>query len=100
METGQGTMNGQENGTAGQNWRFLWELKLAAQSVTDVYVSLSLLGGHYVRLAPKEFLDALDSMQAVSATHPHPKRFQFTMENDILWVHSSMMSKPGAAKKA
>lgn len=91
-------MDGPNDGEAKENWRFLWELKLAAQSVSDVYVSLSLLGGHYVRLAPKDFLETINDMQAVSATHPHPKRFQFTMENDILWVHSSMMKKPGPVK--
>lgn len=86
-------MSGQENEKPASMWRFLWELKIAAQSVTDVYVSLSLLGGHYVRVAPKDFLEAITDMQAVSATHVHPKRFQFTMENSILWVHSSMMPR-------
>ena len=84
-------MSGQENEKPMPTWRFLWELKIAAQSVTDVYVSLSILGGHYVRVAPKDFLDAITDMQEVSGTHVHPKRFQFTMENSILWVHSSMM---------
>lgn len=71
-------------------WRFLWEMKLAAQTVSEVYVSLGLLGGHYVKIAPKDFLDAINDMQSVSDTHPHPRRFQFTMERDVLWVHSSM----------
>ena len=86
-------MSAQEDEKPAPTWRFLWELKIAAQSVTDVYVSLSLLGGHYVRVAPKDFLDAINDMQAVSATHVHPKRFQFTMENSVLWVHSSMMPR-------
>lgn len=86
-------MSAQEDEKPALTWRFLWELKIAAQSVTDVYVSLSLLGGHYVRVAPKDFLDAINDMQAVSATHVHPKRFQFTMENSVLWVHSSMMPR-------
>lgn len=71
-------------------WRFLWEMKLAAQTVSEIYVSLGLLGGHYVKVASKDFLDAVNDMQSVSDTHPHPKRFQFTMEHDVLWVHSSM----------
>lgn len=86
-------MSAQEDDKPAPTWRFLWELKIAAQSVTDVYVSLSLLGGHYVRVAPMDFLDAVNDMQAVSATHAHPKRFQFTMENSVLWVHSSMMPR-------
>ncbi|MEW9617685.1 hypothetical protein AB3G45_28140 [Shinella sp. S4-D37] len=75
------------------NWRFLWEMKVAAQAVSEVYVSLGLLGGHYVKVAPKDFLDAVNDMQAVSDTHPHPRRFQFTMEHDVLWVHTAMSSK-------
>lgn len=75
------------------NWRFLWEMKVAAQAVSEVYVSLGLLGGHYVKVAPKDFLDAVNDMQAVSDTHPHPRRFQFTMERDVLWVHTAMPSK-------
>lgn len=76
-----------------KNWRFLWEMKIAAQTVSEVYVSLGLLGGHYVKIAPKDFLDAVNDMQTVSDTHPHPRRFQFTMERDVLWVHSSMPSR-------
>lgn len=86
-------MNAQQAEQPAPNWRFLWELKIAAQSVSEVYVSVSVLGGHYVRVSPKDFLETINDMQAVSATHPHPKRFQFTMENSILWVHSSSMPK-------
>lgn len=80
------------------NWRFLWEMKIAAQTVSEVYVSLELLGGHYVKISPRDFLDAINDMQSVSDTHPHPRRFQFTMEQDVLWVHSSMPLKAAAAK--
>lgn len=74
-----------------ENWRYLWGLKVATQSVQDVYVSVSLLGGHYVRVSREDFLIAIDNMQSVSDTHPHPKRFNFTIENRSLWIHSSMM---------
>lgn len=91
-------MSGQEDEKSTPTWRFLWELKIAAGSVADVYVSLSLFGGHYLRVDPKDFLDAINDMQAASETHIHPKRFQFTMENNVLWVHSSMMpTKRGIA---
>lgn len=83
-------MNKEQASEPEKSWRFLWEMKIAAQSVSEVYVSLDILGGHYVKIAPKDFLDAINDMQAVSDTHPHPRRFQFTMERDILWVHSSM----------
>lgn len=72
-------------------FRYLWELKIAAQSVTEMYVSVSLLGGHYVKVSVKDFLETLNEMQSYGDTHPHPKRFKFTLEDDILWVHSSMM---------
>lgn len=74
-------------------WRYLWEMKIAAQSVSEVYVSVSVLGGHYVKIAAKDFLDAINDMQMVSDTHPHPKRFQFTLEKGVLWVHSSKMPR-------
>ena len=73
--------------------RYLWELKIAAQSVTEMYVSISLIGGHYVRVSVKDFLEALNEMQSLSDTYPHPKRFSFTIEAGVLWVHSSMMGK-------
>jgi len=83
-------MNKEQPGEPEKSWRFLWEMKIAAQSVSEVYVSLDVLGGHYVKIAPKDFLDAISDMQSVSDTYPHPRRFHFTMERDILWVHSSM----------
>lgn len=91
-------MNTQQAAEPAKNWRFLWEMKIAAQSVSEVYVSLELLGGHYVKVSPKDFLDAINDMQSVSDTHPHPRRFQFTMEQDVLWVHSSMPLKAAAGK--
>lgn len=84
-------MNEPEKNETLQNWRYLWGLKVAAQSVSEVYISVALLGGHYVRVSKEEFLDAIDNMQAVGNTHPHPRRFNFTIENKIMWVHSSMM---------
>lgn len=83
-------MNKEQAGEPEKSWRFLWEMKIAAQSVSEVYVSLGVLGGHYVKVSAKDFLDAINDMQSVSDTYPHPRRFQFTMERDILWVHSSM----------
>ncbi|MCA0344944.1 MAG: hypothetical protein LCH99_35270 [Proteobacteria bacterium] len=91
-------MNKEQPSEQEKNWRFLWEMKIAAQSVSEVYVSLDVLGGHYVKIAPKDFLDAISDMQSVSDTHPHPRRFHFSMERDILWVHSSM--PPKRASKA
>lgn len=88
-------MNQEQTSEPEKSWRFLWEMKIAAQSVSEVYVSIDVLGGHYVKIAPKDFLDAINDMQGVSDTHPHPRRFQFTMERDILWVHSSMPPKNG-----
>lgn len=73
------------------NWRYLWGLKMAAQSVQDIYISVGLLGGHYVRVSREDFLISLDNMQSLADTHPHPKRFDFTIENKSLWIHSSMM---------
>lgn len=90
-------MNGQENEGIVPEWRFLWELKVAAQAASDVYISVSLLGGHYVRIAAKDFLEAINDMQALGDTHGHPKRFQFTIENGILWVHASRMPMPRKA---
>lgn len=87
-------MSRRENENNVPEWRFLWELKIAAQAVTDVYISVSLLGGHYVRVASKDFLEAIGDMQALGETHGHPKQFQFTMENGVLWVHASRMPKP------
>ena len=87
-------MNRQENGNDVPEWRFLWELKIAAQAVSDVYISASLLGGHYVRVSSKDFLEAIGDMQALGETHGHPKQFHFTMENGILWVHASRIPKP------
>lgn len=92
-------MNKEQAGEPEKSWRFLWEMKIAAQSVSEVYVSLDILGGHYVKIAPKDFLDAINDMQAVSDTHPHPRKFVFTMERDILWVHSSMPPKGGTNTK-
>ena len=92
-------MNKEQAGEPEKSWRFLWEMKIAAQSVSEVYVSLDILGGHYVKIAPKDFLDAINDMQAVSDTYPHPRKFVFTMERDILWVHSSMPPKGGAKTK-
>lgn len=89
-------MNQEQTSEPEKSWRFLWEMKIAAQSVSEVYVSLDVLGGHYVKIAPTDFLDAINDMQGVSDTHPHPRRFQFTMEQDILWVHSWMPPKNGA----
>lgn len=89
-------MNKEQASEPEKNWRFLWEMKIAAQSVSEVYVSLDVLGGHYVKVSAKDFLDAINDMQSVSDTYPHPRRFQFTMERDILWVHSSM--PPRASK--
>lgn len=84
-------MNELEKDESSQNWRYLWGLKVAVQSVSEVYVSVALLGGHYIRVSKDEFLDAINNMQAVGDTHPHPRRFNFTIENKIMWVHSSMM---------
>lgn len=84
-------MNDPERAESLQNWRYLWGLKVAAQSVSELYISVALLGGHYVRVSKEEFLDAINNMQAVSDSHPHPTRFNFTIENNIMWVHSSMM---------
>lgn len=94
-------MNTEQASEPQKSWRFLWEMKIAAQSVSEVYISLDVLGGHYVKISPKDFLDAINDMQAVSDTYPHPRRFQFTMERDILWVHSSMPPKgtPKAQKE-
>lgn len=91
-------MNKEQTSEPEKNWRFLWEMKIAAQSVSEIYVSLGILGGHYVKVSPKDFLGAINDMQAVSDTYPHPRRFQFTIERDILWVHSSM--SPKRASKA
>lgn len=80
-----------ENDESSKNWRYLWGLKTAAQSVSEVYISVALLGGHYVRVTTDEFLDAVNNMQSVADSHPHPRRFNFTIENNIMWVHSSVM---------
>lgn len=93
-------MNQTKTSEPDKNGRFLWEMKIATQSVSEVYVSLGLLGGHYVKISPKDFLDAINDMQSFSDTHPHPRRFQFTMERDILWVHSSMPPKSPSEIKA
>lgn len=90
-------MNRLESETEVPEWRFLWEMKVAAQSASDVYISASLLGGHYIRIAPKDFLEAINDMQTLGETHRHPKRFRFTMENGILWVHDSQMPRKMAA---
>lgn len=93
-------MNKEQASEPQKSWRFLWEMKIAAQSVSEVYVSLGVLGGHYVKISPKDFLDAINDMQSASDTYPHPRRFQFTMERDILWVHSSMPPRrPSKAQK-
>jgi hypothetical protein len=84
-------MSEEEKKKKRENWRYLWGLKAAANSVQDVYVSVPLLGGHYVRVSREDFLIAIDNMESLSSTHPHPKRFNFTIENRSLWVHSSMM---------
>lgn len=82
-----------QNNAALPALRYLWELKIAAQSVTEMYVSVSLLGGHYVKVSVKDFLETLNDMQSFGDTHPHPKRFHFTLENGVLWLHSSMMGR-------
>lgn len=92
------TMNEQDDDRSVPEWRFLWELKIAAQSVSEVYVSLSLLAGHYVRVSSKDFLGAINDMQEMGAVHAHPRRFRFTTEKGILWVHASMM--PPAASSS
>lgn len=86
-------MNRQKGDTAVSEWRFLWEMKIAAQSVSDIYISTSLLGGHYVRITSKDFLEAINDMQGLGETHRHPTRFRFTIENGILWVHESQMPR-------
>lgn len=93
-------MNKEQAGEPEKSWRFLWEMKIAAQSVSEVYVSLGVLGGHYVKVSAKDFLDAINDMQSVSDTYPHPRRFQFTMERDILWVHSSLPPREPKVQQA
>lgn len=84
--------------SAGRRHQTLNELKVALKSATDVYVRVDILAGHYVRVVPADFREAIRDMQAARATHPHPTRFKFTVEGGIVWVHSCLA--PRAPKPA
>jgi len=82
-------------------WKTLRDLKLAVKTVADVYVRVHVLGGHYMRVSSDDFLEAIGDMQAVGAAHPYPRRYQFTVENGIVWVHAGHMPRSAVrARKA
>jgi len=74
-------------------WKRLKELMQVTRTVSDVYVRVDLLGGHYMRVSSEDFLEAIKDMRAASQTHPHPVQFRFTVDSGIVWVHESLEPK-------
>ncbi|MFC3074179.1 hypothetical protein [Shinella pollutisoli] len=81
-----------------RTWQTLRDLKLAVRKVADVYVRVHILAGHYMRVSSEDFLEAVSDMQAAGATHPYPRRFQFTIENGIVWVHAGHLPRAARAR--
>lgn len=71
-------------------WHTTKELERAVRNANEVYVRVAVLAGHYLRASSEDFLDAMKEMVAAHDTHPHPERFSFTVEDDIVWIHDGL----------
>lgn len=71
-------------------WQPLKALVQAAKSVSDVYIRVDIIGGHYIRVLSEDFIETTRVMRTAAPQHPHPVRFKFTVEAGVLWVHASL----------
>jgi hypothetical protein len=51
-----------------------------------------------MRVSSDDFLEAIGDMEAVGAAHPYPRRYQFSVENGIVWVHRGRLPRKPAAQ--